>query len=69
MSVSEFRQRCLNLLDDLPVEGLLLTRHGHPVAKIVPVRPSCSELIGTVAVLPDTDDDLFTTGERWDAES
>lgn len=69
MSVSEFRQRCLTILDDLPAAGLLLTRHGHAVARVVPLRPSCADLIGTAAVLPETDDDLFTTGEHWDAES
>jgi len=69
ISVSEFQQRCLSLLDDLPADGLLLTRHGHAVARVVPVRQSCADLIGTVAVLPDTNDDLFTTGERWNAES
>lgn len=70
ISVSDFRQQCLSLMDRLPAEGILITRHGHPVAKLVPVRPaSCSELIGTLAILPDNHDDLFSTGERWDAES
>ncbi len=69
MSASEFRQRCLALMDDLPPEGILITRHGHPLAKLVPVNQSCGDLIGSASVLYDNDDDLFSTGERWDAES
>jgi antitoxin (DNA-binding transcriptional repressor) of toxin-antitoxin stability system len=70
ISVSDFRQQCLTLMDHLPPEGVIITRHGHPVAKLLPIRPaSCADLIGTAPVLRGHDDDLFSTGERWDAES
>lgn len=69
MSISDFRQHCLALMDNLPPDGILITRHGHPLAKLVPVNDSCAALIGTGSVLYDNDDDLFSTGERWDAES
>jgi antitoxin (DNA-binding transcriptional repressor) of toxin-antitoxin stability system len=71
ISASEFRQRCLSLMDDLPADGVLITRHGHPIAKLLPVRPnSCADLIGTAPGLAaDNEDDLFSTGDRWDAES
>jgi antitoxin (DNA-binding transcriptional repressor) of toxin-antitoxin stability system len=71
ISVSDFRQKCLALMDNLPGDGILITRHGRPVAKLLPVQPSsCAELIGTVPGLATTEeDDLFSTGERWDAES
>jgi antitoxin (DNA-binding transcriptional repressor) of toxin-antitoxin stability system len=70
MNVSEFRQKCLTLMDDLPAEGILITRHGHPVAKLMPVRESCGDLIGSVpGLVIDPGDDLFTTGIQWDAES
>jgi antitoxin (DNA-binding transcriptional repressor) of toxin-antitoxin stability system len=68
--VSDFRQKCLSLMDNLPADGLLITRHGHAVAKLLPVRPgSCADLIGTIPVLRNIEDDLFSTGERWDSES
>ena len=45
-------------------------RHGHPVAKLLPVRPrSCVDLIGSIPELRYKDEDVFSTGERWDAES
>ena len=70
MNVSEFRQKCLSLMDDLPAEGILITKHGHPVAKLVPVQPSPADLIGSVPdFLYDNGDDLFSTGIEWDAQS
>ena len=56
ISVSEFRQQCLALMDNLPKDGLLITRNGHPLAKLLPVRPqSCIDLIGSVPCLTLTD--------------
>jgi antitoxin (DNA-binding transcriptional repressor) of toxin-antitoxin stability system len=70
MSVSEFRQKCLSIMDDLPAEGILITKHGHPVAKLMPAGKSCGDLIGSVpGMVIDPDDDLFSTGIDWDAES
>jgi prevent-host-death family protein len=70
INVSEFRQKCLALMDDLPEEGILITKHGHPVARLTPVRESCADLIGSVpGMVTDPNDDLFTTGIEWDAES
>ena len=70
ISVSDFRQKCLALMDDLPAEGVLITKHGQPVAKIVPVDCSPAALIGCAPNLAtDPADDLLSTGIRWDAES
>jgi len=38
MNATEVRQRFLALLDDLPEEGIVITRRGTPMAKIVPIR-------------------------------
>ena len=40
LSITEFRRQCLSLLEDLPEKGILITRHGQPVARVVPVRPT-----------------------------
>jgi prevent-host-death family protein len=39
LSITEFRRQCLSLLDDLPEEGIVITKHGQPVARVAPVRP------------------------------
>jgi antitoxin (DNA-binding transcriptional repressor) of toxin-antitoxin stability system len=70
ISVSEFRQKCLTLMDNLPAEGMVVTRHGHPIATVAPVRKRPADLIGSLpGLILDPDDDLLSTGERWDAES
>jgi prevent-host-death family protein len=39
LSITEFRRQCLALLEDLPEEGIVITKHGRPVARVVPMRP------------------------------
>ena len=70
IKVSEFRQQCLALMDKLPAEGIVITKHGHPVARLTPIRKSPAELIGSCpGMVIDPKDDLFSTGIKWDAES
>ena len=39
LSSTEFRRQCLTLLEDLPEEGIVITKHGRPVARVAPMRP------------------------------
>ncbi len=38
LSVTEFRRQCLSLLDELPDDGIIITKHGQPLARVLPVR-------------------------------
>jgi prevent-host-death family protein len=38
LTITEFRRRCLSLLDNLPDEGLIISKRGRPVARIMPIR-------------------------------
>ena len=38
LSISEVRQRLLTLVDSIPMEGLTITRHGEPVARLVGIE-------------------------------
>jgi len=38
LGITEFRRQCLSLLEDLPEEGIVITRRGQPVALVAPVR-------------------------------
>ena len=40
MNVTEIRRRILTLLKDLPEEGILITRRGQPLARLVPAQRS-----------------------------
>jgi antitoxin (DNA-binding transcriptional repressor) of toxin-antitoxin stability system len=37
LTITEFRRQCMSLLEDLPEEGLVITRHGHAIARVIPV--------------------------------
>jgi prevent-host-death family protein len=68
--ISEARERLLSLVDDLPGDGLIITRHGTPIARLVPVHTATMDLIGLLkGIVTNPDDDLFSTGEHWNAES
>ena len=40
LTVTEVRRRLLTLLDDVPEEGILITRRGEPLAQLFPVKRS-----------------------------
>jgi prevent-host-death family protein len=69
MGATEFKQKCLALLDRVDADGLVITKHGKPVAKLVPVEAGSRDLIGSLAGKIRVHGDLLTTGLRWDAES
>ncbi len=66
VKASEFKARCLAMLDEVAQhhQTIIVTKHGRPVAKIVPLD-SGAPLIGSVTLI-DADDTLFETGEVWD---
>ncbi len=70
INISQFRETCLTLVDQLPAEGIVITRRGSPVAKIFPVRETNADLIGILegCLQASPHDELFTTGTGWEAE-
>lgn len=69
MQASEFKARCLALLDDVARERteIVVTKHGVPVARVVPVSGPVST-DRSVTLLVADDDAYFSTGEVWDAD-
>lgn len=73
MMASRFKQQCLALLDQVETTKVpvVITKHGRPVARLVPleddtpVRPT----MGSVTLLADDDEDYFSTGEYWEADT
>lgn len=66
--MARFKQECLALLDRLDPEGIVITKHGKPIAKVVPIERSSAELIGALEGRLTITGDVLSTGERWDAE-
>ena len=69
LNVSEFREPCLALPEELPAEGVLITKRGHPVAHLMPVRDNDGDLIGSLAGQLKVKGDILYTGRKWDAQS
>jgi prevent-host-death family protein len=69
MSISKFKEQCLSLLDHLDPEGILVTKHGKPVARVIPADSDCAALIGSRKGKIKVQGDVFSTGIRWNAES
>ncbi len=71
MTASKFKQQCLALLDQVQRTGIpvVVTKHGRPVAQLVPVDDARSirPTMGSVELLADDDDAYFSTGESWEA--
>jgi prevent-host-death family protein len=71
MTATELKARILTVLDDVGGgEVVEITKHGRVVARLVPAR-GAHALQGKLAGLARSvapDDDLFSTGEPWDAE-
>jgi len=69
ISASKFKEQCLALLDRVDDEGIVITKHGKPVAKLVRIESSSSNLIGALKGKIKIKGNLFSTGQRWNAQS
>ena len=69
VNASLFKAQCLSLLDELSPEGLTITKRGKPVAKLMPISSDCGGLIGILKGTLTVHGDIFSTAEKWNAES
>lgn len=70
ISASEFKAKCLKILDELEPQGITITKHGRPVAKLAPIRRTGSaDLIGCMKGKIKIKGNIFSTGIKWNAES
>ncbi len=68
---SRFKAECLAILDQVDEMriSVTVTKHGRPVARLVPVDdPADRPLMGSVTLVAEGDGAYYATGERWDAE-
>ncbi|MBC8413226.1 MAG: type II toxin-antitoxin system Phd/YefM family antitoxin [Nitrospira sp.] len=69
IGATQFKQQCLSILDRVDKEGIVITKHGRPVAKLVPVESSTLQLIGSMKGTIKIKGDIISTGLTWNAES
>jgi len=69
MAASKFKEQCLALIDRVDRDGIVITKRGRPVAKLIPLGVDSANLIGSLRGKVKIKGDLLSTGVRWDAES
>jgi len=69
MPAAQFKTRCLALLDRVGAEGIVITKHGRPVAKLIPIGADSAALIGSLRGKIRIKGNIVSTGLRWDAQS
>jgi prevent-host-death family protein len=68
IAAAKFKEQCLALLDEVDQEGIVITKHGKPVAKLIPFAADSAGLIGALKDKLEITGDILSTGEKWDAE-
>ena len=69
MPAAEFKAKCLRILDELEPEGIVITKRGRPVARVLPAMAVDNQkLIGSMKGKIQIKGDLFSTGVRWNVE-
>jgi prevent-host-death family protein len=66
---AKFKEQCLALLDQVDPDGIIITKHGKPVAKLVPIYTDSAKLIGSLKGKIKIKGKILSTGVKWDAES
>lgn len=69
IAAAKFKERCLSIIDQVDADGIVITKRGKPVAKLIPIRTASAGLIGSLKGKLKIKGDIFKTGARWDAQS
>ncbi len=69
VAAAKFKEQCLTLLDRVDPEGIVVTKHGKPVATLTPLRDDPADLIGSLKGKIRIKGDIGSTGLTWDAQS
>jgi prevent-host-death family protein len=71
MAVGTFKAKCLRVTDDVNKfhQKIVITKHGRPVAKIVPCEQKNSGFFGMLRGSVTIKGDIVkSTGEKWEAD-
>ena len=67
----EFKAKCLKIMDEVKASGrtVIVTKHGVPVAKLVPIEAVSPEKFGLAKNSIQISGDIISSiDEKWDAE-
>jgi prevent-host-death family protein len=66
---AKFKEQCLALLEQVDPDGIVITKRGKPIAKLIPLGTDSATLIGSLRSKLKIKGDIMSTGTKWDAES
>jgi len=69
MGAAKFKAQCLALFDKLSPEGIVITKHGKPVARVLPYPQQPEAMIGALRDKIIVRGDILSTGKSWDADA
>lgn len=69
IGAAKFKAQCLALLDRLEPEGLVITKRGKPVARLLPIPRNPEDLIGSLKGKIKVNGDILSTGLTWDSDA
>lgn len=69
ITATQFKARCLRLLDEVAETGepLVITKHGKAVARLEPLQ-GAADLIGSVTTDLSDEELIYSTVGEWDIE-
>lgn len=65
IDISSFKKQCLSLIEELEPEGILITKQGKPVARLIPTSLDCTDLIGSMKDQIKIRGNILSTGVKW----
>ena len=68
IAAAKFKEQCLSLLDEVDQDGLVITKRGKPVARLIPIGADSASLIGALAGKLRIKGDILSTGVHWNAQ-
>lgn len=69
IAAAKFKEQCLSLLEDVDPDGIVITKRGKPIAKLIPLGTDSASLIGSLRGKLTIKGDIVSTGIKWNAES
>lgn len=67
VAAAKFKEQCLSILDHLDPQGIVITKRGRPVARVVPMERASADLIGSLRGRVRVRGDILSTGASWEA--
>jgi antitoxin (DNA-binding transcriptional repressor) of toxin-antitoxin stability system len=69
LTATEFKAKCLRILDELEPQGVIILKRGRPVARVTPVTSRRNrKLIGLMKGKIAIKGDILSTGVKWNAQ-